>query len=352
MTRKYIALVLLASALLLAFYPAPTLGEEGLVPGDDTEAFAAEAIMQRKTRGGENVSWPKDPKFKKTIDQSSNVEAYNKAFQGKDSLTSIKARVFETIPATRNVVYLTYDDGPYTDEAPQAVAPTSALIDIMVKKKVTGTFFFQGIWSWKNPAVLRMVIASGSNIGNHTFHHPPDGSFLQPNPAPKSKLHVLPANWQMQEVVWARAAQVYALGGNPRGLTHYFRSPHGSGVVAFARQPASQATINQIGASGYVVINGNLRLSDARADLSKTALVRTYQAHFADGKPGQFKGEILWLHTGLKATVAALPDIIDIVRNAGYSIEALPAGLDRVAGIPEAPTASNPILEALGIPQI
>ncbi|MBI2267297.1 MAG: hypothetical protein HYU64_19385 [Armatimonadetes bacterium] len=39
------------------------------------------------------------------------------------------------------------------------------------------------------------------------------------------------------------------------------------------------------------------------------------------------KGEVLWLHSSLKATVQALPTIIDDLRTLGYEVAALPPSL-------------------------
>lgn len=347
MRAKILVVLAVAMAILWGPFAGALLGAPGdeLDPVDDVEAFAAEQIVLKKTRGGENVRWPRDAAFPRIIDATGTLEGYNREFQGKDRLQPLAPRVFEKIPTQRNVVYLTFDDGPYTDEAPNVVAPTEALLEVMTRKGATGTFFFQGLWSWKNAATVRKIIDHGSNVGNHTFHHPPDGSYLQPHPAPREKLRALTPDWQAREVLWGRAGILYALGRNSHGVTRYFRAPHGSGVVQYAREPASQETIRQIAASGHVVINGSLLLSDARANLSAPALLRAYRSHFAKGNAAQFRGEILWLHSGLKATVNALPEILDLLREKGLAVEALPAGLEALPA-PSAQASPREVLDA------
>lgn len=307
----------------------PALSQENEVPNAE-ETFSANEIIQ--ARGGENVKWPEDPKFKTTIEQCLSVKAYNDVFKWKDNLRALKVKVFEKIPTDRKVVFLTFDDGPYTNEAPDKVASTEELLDIMRAKKATGTFFVQGVWAFKNTNTLRRILAEGSTIGNHTCHHPSDGSYLAPSklmqPPLSLKLAELPADWQGREVLWGRAAIVYSL-GNPQGVMPYFRAPHGSGVVYYsAQRPVSQTTLKQVADAGHVTINGPLVLSDA-SGASAEQLKRTYKSYFSKG--GDYRGEILWLHSGLKSTVGALPAIIDMFHEMGYTVEALPVGLERSA---------------------
>ncbi len=340
MSKLYASLAGLILGVALA---SPAIAQTP--PEDDVEGFSAERMTSTylQGRGGENVKFPDDPKFKTVLDQTITLEGYNSWFSGKDKLKAHGPKIFEKVPTSQNTIYLTFDDGPYvTGDGAQAT--TDELLQIMSKKGATGTFFFQGIWSWKNKDVLRKVVKNNSNIGNHTAHHPPDGDFMGPIKLPeKVRFASLKPDWQAREVLWGRAGMLYALDGQSSSLTPYFRSPHGSGVVAYPTRPASPEAIKQVCAQGHVIINGNLLLSDARGDLSKAALLKTYKNYFKPGKPGQYKGEILWLHSGLKATVEALPDIIDLLQNQGYAVRALPSGLSEMAGVENSPGYMAPM---------
>ena len=66
------------------------------------------------------------------------------------------------VETEKKVVALTFDDGPTSyaaDEILVALGPTKA------------TFFLTGFGMIESPAVAPRLIASGHEIGNHTFHH-------------------------------------------------------------------------------------------------------------------------------------------------------------------------------------
>lgn len=335
--------------LLLAWCTSTGMSQEpSEAPLSAEEVFSANTIIQ--ARGGENVKWPVDPNFKTILEKSNNLKEYNLAFWGRDSLQPRKVKVYEKIPTQRNVVFLTFDDGPYTDEAPGQVASTETLLDICKAKGAHATFFLQGIWSFKNVKTCRRIVAEGNCIGDHTCHHPQDGSFMAPSkltqPPMQKKLAELPKAWQEREVLWGRGAIVYAL-GSTRGVVPYFRAPHGSGTVYYSPQrPVSEQCLQAIANSGHVTINGTLILSDA-SGASADQLKRIYRSYFSKGTPEKLRGEILWLHSGLNSTVAALPEILDMLHGMGYSVEALPAGLEQVAALDEPVTenGANPVAQ-------
>jgi peptidoglycan/xylan/chitin deacetylase (PgdA/CDA1 family) len=334
MVRKMAMFLLLASFLVLMGLLAALYAQESDEDAD-VEGFTAVPMVAEKMRGGEGVKFPTDEKFKKLLESTMELSSYNKNFSKAETLKPLPPRVFERIPTKENVVFLTFDDGPYT-EGDGAGISNEKLLAILKSKKVTGTFFFQGPWIWKNQEVVKQTIAQGSNVGNHTFHHPPDGYFMGPIPCDKKeKLAALDGTWQDHEVLWQRVAERYVLGNSNQGITNYFRSPHGSGVVNYPKKPASAEVIKRISSNGHIVINGNLNLSDARSQLSKAELVRVYRDYFGKDEQCAHRGEILWLHSGVKATADALPEIITILQGRGYRVEALPSNLGSLAELQE-----------------
>jgi peptidoglycan/xylan/chitin deacetylase (PgdA/CDA1 family) len=334
MVRKIAMLLLLAGFLALMGLIAALYAQDTESEGD-VEAFTAVQMVTEKMRGGEGVKFPEDEKFKKLMQSTTDLSSYNKNFSKAESLKELPPKVFERIPTKENVVFLTFDDGPYT-EGDGAQIPNEKLLSILKSKNATGTFFFQGPWIWKNAEVVRQTIAQGSNVGNHTFHHPPDGYFMGPIACDKKeKLAGLDGAWQDREVLWERVALRYVMGDNNKGITNYFRSPHGSGVVDYPKKPASPDVIKRICSNGHIVINGNLNLSDARSQLSKAELVRTYRDYFGKGEQCAHRGEILWLHSGVRATADALPEIISFLQGKGYRVAALPQNLGSSASLEE-----------------
>ncbi|MFB2583500.1 polysaccharide deacetylase family protein [Herbiconiux liukaitaii] len=61
-------------------------------------------------------------------------------------------------------VAVTFDDGPgtYTDQ----------VLDDLDARRAAATFYVQGYRSANNPSVLRRMLATGHQIGNHTWDHP------------------------------------------------------------------------------------------------------------------------------------------------------------------------------------
>jgi len=67
-------------------------------------------------------------------------------------------------PRNRNVVALTFDDGPDPSRTP-------ALLDALHELDVKATFFLIGAGVDANPALTRRISAEGHEIGNHTYTH-------------------------------------------------------------------------------------------------------------------------------------------------------------------------------------
>ncbi|MEG4213235.1 polysaccharide deacetylase family protein [Microcoleus sp. S13_B4] len=62
------------------------------------------------------------------------------------------------------VVALTYDDGPYPPY-------TNQLLDILDRYQVKATFFEIGRNIEKHPEIVKMIIAKGDELANHSYSH-------------------------------------------------------------------------------------------------------------------------------------------------------------------------------------
>jgi len=292
-------------------------------PPHDAESYTAVELM----KGRPPVEVPAGGELVSLFRAINSLEDYNRSLSDRDMLEAVPVRVYQRIATLENTVFLTFDDGPYAD-GDGAEVSNERLLQVLSDKGSTGTFFFQGPWALKNADIVRKTAAMGNTIGNHTYHHPPDGCTMGPIECDrKVKLEHLDPTWQTREILWCRLALLDALGGDRKALTCYFRSPHGSGVLTSVRKRANHKLLVTIGNAGYVTINGNLGLSDATKKHSKSQLLATYSRHFRKNVPGHYRGEILWLHSGLLSTAEALPEIIDMLHGKGYKVKALPPGL-------------------------
>ncbi|MFT3866753.1 MAG: polysaccharide deacetylase family protein [Solirubrobacterales bacterium] len=68
-------------------------------------------------------------------------------------------------PSGRRAVALTFDDGPKP-------RPTSAILATLERLDARATFFVEGRHVRGNAALLREMLASGSEIANHSYSHP------------------------------------------------------------------------------------------------------------------------------------------------------------------------------------
>ena len=68
-------------------------------------------------------------------------------------------------PRSRPVVALTFDDGPSAAYTPQ-------ILSILNRLHASATFFEEGRHVAGNEALMRQILASGDEIGNHSFDHP------------------------------------------------------------------------------------------------------------------------------------------------------------------------------------
>ncbi|HET7417176.1 MAG TPA: polysaccharide deacetylase family protein [Solirubrobacterales bacterium] len=175
-------------------------------------------------------------------------------------------------PRQRRVVALTFDDGPsdYTDD----------FLAVLREKGVRGTFFEVGQEMPGREAVMRQILAEGSELGDHTMNHVEFPGFEQ---------------------IAGAAARI-------RAYTHFqpclFRPPGGAvdaGVIATA------------GSLGMRTINWDV-------DPRDWSLPGT-EAIYSDIVSHAQAGSIILMHDGggpRSETLAALPRVIDTLRARGF----------------------------------
>ncbi len=82
---------------------------------------------------------------------------------GADGGTAL--RPIRQHPNVGKRIALTFDDGPHRQY-------TAKILDILEEFGVSATFFVIGENAEKNPGLIRRILCSGHEIGNHTFSHP------------------------------------------------------------------------------------------------------------------------------------------------------------------------------------
>lgn len=179
---------------------------------------------------------------------------------------------FHNGPRDRNVVALTFDDGPSTY--------TEGFLDVLRDKHARGTFFEIGQEMPGRAETMRRILREGDEIGDHTVNHVEHPDYFQ---------------------IAGAAARV-------RSYTHFapclFRPPGGA---------VDSAVVDTAGALGMQTILWDVDPTDWANPGSGAVYSRIVSA----ARPGS----IILMHDGggdRSGTLAALPQIIDTLRNRGY----------------------------------
>lgn len=202
------------------------------------------------------------------------------------------------VATARPIVALTFDDGPDPRWTP-------SVLETLRASGVRATFFVTGDQARAHPELLRAIVASGSEIANHTNTHP--------------KMDGLDAETVASEV--RTAALSIGAAGVPQ--TPYFRPPRGRYGDA-ALEGVSQTGLRSVGWT--VCLERRLRRSGSVIGAAEAAA-------------GVRPGGIVLAHDGgipdRRATIEALPAFLAHLRARGYEVvtvsELLDAGPDVLA---------------------
>jgi len=180
------------------------------------------------------------------------------------------------------LIALTFDDGPdkrYTTD----------ILDILKEKGVKATFFVVGQQVTKNPEVLQRIVDEGHAIGNHTNNH--------------KDLSKLDEHGVIEQFKEADDAIKEAIGITPVMV----RAPYGA---------VSDTVKELIKENHRELIGWNIDTRDW-AGTSSSDMIKMIK------KEARPNGMILMHSFGskhIKNTVHALPAIIDILENMGYTL--------------------------------
>lgn len=180
----------------------------------------------------------------------------------------------------KKLIAVTFDDGPKES--------TTELLDILHKKGVRCTFFVVGSQVKAHPDILKRMCDDGHEIQNHTYTH--------------RALSYLSTR-EMEQEVFKTAAAVRSITG--RG-TRFVRPPGAHGGDKFAQV---------IGKFGMTTVYWTTNCSKTEG----TTPSKVTNHVLASAKPGG----IILMHNLDRVTLAALPVIIDTLKNKGYKFATL-----------------------------
>jgi cellulose synthase/poly-beta-1,6-N-acetylglucosamine synthase-like glycosyltransferase/peptidoglycan/xylan/chitin deacetylase (PgdA/CDA1 family)/spore germination protein YaaH len=240
----------------------------------------------------------------------------------------ITGETYEAIPRSFNIdqigaakkkIAITFDDGPDNRWTPK-------ILDILREKKVPATFFVIGVDASQWPNLLKREYAEGHEIGNHTYTHP---SF---DDISKTEIH-----WQLnltQRLIESTIGVKSILFRPPYGIDH---QPEYAEEVA--QLPVAQEM-------GYLIIGQKIDAHDWRQVDGKQIPAQ----EIVDNVVRQAgMGNIVLFHDGggdRSHTVAALPQVIDALRQQGYQFVSVPDLIGKTRAQVMMPLSAEEKLEA------
>ena len=277
MNRKLIALTSLIVIGLAALYLFYSDYELRLVPN------------KPHLRPGPAEPSPRETEEK--FELSGGSERENRGFPQRKilDLASLFPDIFyrEGSPKVKKIA-LTFDDGPDSLYTPQ-------ILDILKEHNVKATFFLYGNRAQLFPDVVKRMAREGHVVGNHSMSHP----------------NIVKLNRQetKQEVNQAEEALLPLTGYR----TALFRSPYGS---------LDESKVKDIAGLGYKIIAWNVDSLDWKsltAEQVKYNILENVK-----------EGSIILQHSSgskeenLTGSVAALRDVIKILKTEGYQFVTVP----------------------------
>ncbi len=193
---------------------------------------------------------------------------------------------------TRKLVSISFDDGPDPDYTPQ-------ILDILKNKRATATFFVVGVNAEGHPDLLRREYREGHLIGNHSYTHPNIAAMSEEGAA-----------WQLSST---QRLIEFATGHS----TTLFRPPYNADSEP--QTPAEITPILRAQQQHYITIGERIDPRDWDTGATADGIVQEVLNEAQSG-------HIILLHDAggdRTATIAALPRIIDSLRDRGYEFVSL-----------------------------
>ncbi|HEV2907762.1 MAG TPA: polysaccharide deacetylase family protein [Candidatus Eremiobacteraceae bacterium] len=185
------------------------------------------------------------------------------------------------VPMQRKEIALTFDDGPYPFYTP-------LLLHQLEADGTPATFFLVGRTMQEYPELVERIIASGGELGNHTFNHFTLTSL---------------SDDEIEDQISACGGLIESYTG---GAPTLFRPPHGhydTRVLDIARK------------LGYRTILWSDAPDDAKLDNRELPVSLIVERVVKHATPGG----IVLLHSGQYNTAMALAEIIPQLRAEGYT---------------------------------
>lgn len=209
-----------------------------------------------------------------------------------------------TIYNEKKVAYLTFDDGPSKN--------TELILDILKANNVNATFFIISPYIEPHVNFIKRAYSEGNAIGNHTANH--EFKYV----------------YTCEEAFFKNFNKQQDFIKEITGSTcTIFRFPGGSHNTLVRNSRGKDFTKNitkLLNEKGITVYDWNVDSGDAKGNnISASTLISNVSKNIKD-KDGKYKNPaIILMHDCMtkNTTVEALPDIIKLLKEEGYTFDTL-----------------------------
>lgn len=157
------------------------------------------------------------------------------------------------------------------------------ILEILEKYEAKATFFILGNWAKDNPSAVKMIAEKGHEIGTHSNTHPDMAKLSEE---------------EIRRELLRSCENIERAGG---GTPNLFRAPSGS---------YSNTLVKTAEEMGFRMIQWDTDSRDWK-DHSAEEMVESVTKNVREGS-------IILFHSGKENTLAALPQILEILKNGGY----------------------------------
>ncbi|MCU9533932.1 polysaccharide deacetylase family protein [Streptococcus sp. CSL10205-OR2] len=214
---------------------------------------------------GEELTNYQNYQIKKKEEEEAKIAA-EKAKQAEENRKKIANQ-------GRKVVALTFDDGPSAKTTPQ-------VLDILAKYNIRATFYVLGSHVAGNEGILQRMVASGHELGNHSWDHPALTGLTSEQ-----------VKWQIQST---NDAIMKATGVSPKTV----RPPYGDSNPKVAQDVGLPLVFWTVDTRDWAERNTPSILTNLKATLGS--------------------GGVILMHDIHQTSVDALPTVIDYLISQGY----------------------------------
>lgn len=157
------------------------------------------------------------------------------------------------------------------------------ILEILEKYEAEATFFILGSWAKDNPSAVKMIADSGHEIGTHSNTHPDMAKLSEE---------------EIRRELLRSCENIEKSGG---GKPVLFRAPSGS---------YSNTLVKTADEMGFRMIQWDTDSRDWK-DHTAEKMIESVTKNVREGS-------IILFHSGKENTLAALPQILEILKNGGY----------------------------------